>query len=275
MTAAADWQARVGDVWAAEWRRTDRSLSDLSRHLDAAILAAAPPERAIAFDVGCGAGATSLALATARPDLAIVGLDLSPALLDVAQRRTPASGVRFVRADAERDDLRRFGRPDLLVSRHGVMFFADPVAAFARLHALAASGARLVFSCFAERVRNAIAYDLPRAVLDHVPADPPNYRPGPFGFGDAGLVTRVLAAAGWHGAESRRVRFDYLVGEGPDPVADATDFLRRIGPLAAPLAAQTERVPLLAAALERYRAGNRVALPAEAWLWHARTGEAA
>ena len=81
MTTVLDWQSRVGDVWAAEWRRTDRGLADLSRYLDAAILAAAPAGSFAALDVGCGAGATSAALASHRPDSTITGIDLSDALV--------------------------------------------------------------------------------------------------------------------------------------------------------------------------------------------------
>ena len=87
MTVAADWTGSVGDVWAAEWRRTDRSFADLSRHLDAAILAVASDRPFRAFDIGCGAGGTSLALAEARPDATILGVDLSVGLVDVARER--------------------------------------------------------------------------------------------------------------------------------------------------------------------------------------------
>ena len=69
------WRGSVGDVWSEEWRRTDRSFAGLARYLDATILAAAPAE-GTAMDIGCGAGATSLALAEPRPDLTIVGTDI-------------------------------------------------------------------------------------------------------------------------------------------------------------------------------------------------------
>lgn len=62
MTSASDWTGAVGDMWAAEWRRTDRSLADLSRHPDAAIFAAAPPGPFRALDIGCGRGMRALPL---------------------------------------------------------------------------------------------------------------------------------------------------------------------------------------------------------------------
>jgi SAM-dependent methyltransferase len=269
VTGAVDWQTRVGDVWAAEWRRTDRSFAELAPHLDAAILAAAPPGPAEVLDIGCGAGATSGALAVVRPDLAITGVDLSSALVAIARDRVPTA--RFRVADVTQEPLDR--APELLVSRHGVMFFADPVAAFTRLRRIAAPDAGLVFSCFGRRALNAFAHDLVTAVAGEEPADPPGYAPGPFGFADPLLVAHILTTAGWTAAAPRAVDFGYVAGEGADPVADATDFLTRIGPLARTIADADDSavaVARLTAALARYRRGARVVLPASAWIWQAR-----
>jgi len=269
MTIATDWRARVGDVWAEEWRRTDRSLADLSRHLDAAILAASPAGGGVALDIGCGAGATSATLAAARPDLAITGVDLSAPLVAIACERVPHAC--FYVADAAADVLAV--RPDLLVSRHGVMFFADPAAAFARLHAAAAPGAALVFSCFRERAANAFASDLVTAITGTAPVDPPAYAPGPFAFARESRVATILAAAGWSDARAEPIAFDYVAGAGSDPIADAVAFLSRIGPLAAIVAADPAALrPRLAAALARYVIANRVVLPAAAWIWRATKG---
>jgi SAM-dependent methyltransferase len=272
MTSAADWSGRVGDAWAAEWRRTDRSFSDLARHLDAAILVAAPAGPATVLDIGCGAGATTAALIAARPDSKVVGVDLSPELMAVAQDRVPSAS--FVVADAAHDPLPV--RRDLLISRHGVMFFADPVAAFTRLREAAAPRASLVFSCFRERARNAFASDLLAAVIGNAPADPPGYAPGPFGFADRALVTDILTGAGWSVEEPTSVDFDYIAGEGSDPVEDATSFLTRIGPVSAAIAAAPDPAALLArltAALAAYQVDDRVLFPASAWIWRAHAGE--
>ncbi len=273
MTGAGDWQTRVGDVWAAEWQRTDRSFTGLSTRLDAAILAAAPGEAGSVLDIGCGAGATSLTLTTARPDLSVTGIDLSAALLAIARQRVP--GARFVQADAAVDPLDV--RPDLLVSRHGVMFFADPVAAFARLHDRAAPGAGLVFSCFGAAERNAFASDLPAALLGTAPTPNIDYAPGPFGFADPRAVGAILTAAGWRDATPEPVAFDYIVGAGKDPVADAVAFLTRIGPVARLIADRpdTDRAAIIARLshlLARYQVDDHVVLPAFAWLWRARRG---
>lgn len=272
MTDAADWRTRVGDVWAEEWRRTDRSLADLSRHLTAAILTAAPHPTRI-LDIGCGAGATTLALARARPDGRIVGVDLSASLIAAAETRCTADRITnatFLVGDATTAGQGPF---DLLVSRHGVMFFADPVAAFVRLHAQAAPGATLVVSCFRDRARNAFAGDLVAALTGTIPTDPPAYAPGPFAFVDDARVAAILTAAGWQDATATATEFDYVAGEGTDAIADAVSFLSRIGPLAGIVASDPATMrPRLAAALARYVTATRVVLPASAWIWRATKG---
>ena len=305
MTAAQDWTGRVGDVWAAEWRRTDRSLADLSRHLDAAIAAAAPAGRFRAFDIGCGAGATSLALAKARPDAEIIAVDLSDPLVAVAKQRAnvlpsldrEGSGVgRLPQAHPSKEDNTAPTPPlpgrgaanlsflpgdalnlatehapfDLLYSRHGVMFFADPVAAFTTLRRSAAPGARIVFTCFRDWTANAFTAD-PLAALD---LPPPQTGPGPFAFADRDRVAAVLTAAGWRDSTATPIDFTYRAGAGPDPIGDALDFLQRIGPAASALRGmadgeRAEAIDRLRGVIERYRVADTVDFPAAAWLWSA------
>lgn len=272
MTGSFDWQGRVGDVWAEEWRRTDRSFADLSRQLDAAIAACAP-ETGRALDIGCGAGGTSLALAAARPRLAVHGIDLSEGLVAVALRRAGEAGLtntHFTVADAATLPP---GPPyDLVLSRHGVMFFADPVAAFAAIRTAMAPGAPMVFSCFRTAAENGWAVALADALGQPVSA--PSDAPGPFGFADRERVAAILAAAGWRDAVPRAIDFTYRAGEGKAAADDALGFFRRIGPAARALAeAPTADLPVL---LDRLRAmladragGGAVEFGAAAWIWSA------
>src|SRR5437868_11974925 len=133
MLAATEWQGKTGEAWAEEWRRTDRTLAPLNQAL---LARASPFEGRRILDIGCGAGATSFAFADALPGAEITGLDLSGALVAAAQARTEGrANVRFVQGDAS-SWTPDHGRFELIVSRHGVMFFEDPVAAFIHLHAL-------------------------------------------------------------------------------------------------------------------------------------------
>lgn len=268
---SSEWTGRVGDVWAEEWRRTDRSFVPV----DAALIAAAVSRlegisEPRILDIGCGAGTTSLSLAQRIPAATITGIDLSAALLDVARTRaanTPR--CRFEQGDASRwNDERDF---DLLVSRHGVMFFADPIAAFAHLHSLARPGGALVFSCFQSSALNVWASGL----ADLMPAaagDP--FAPGPFAFADEGHVKNVLAKAGWRNPTAEPLAFDYVAGGGDDPVADAIDYFRRIGPVARALRdlGDGPRARLrdgLDALVRAHHDGDRVSFPAAAWIWSA------
>jgi SAM-dependent methyltransferase len=275
MTDAAQWQTNVGSVWAAEWRRTDRSFAGLSRQLDAAILAAAPGSGAV-LDIGCGAGSTSLALAAARPTLSITGIDLSPELIAVAgERGAELPNLRFQVADASDPPPPILGgEHDLAVSRHGVMFFADPVSAFATIRTLLKPGAPLVFSCFQSPARNPWASEIAQAVGGGALAASGD-APGPFAFADPDHVAALLRRAGWSDGHAQDVEYAYVAGEGSDPVGDALSFLGRIGPAARALATlgEAERPDALArlhAVLERRRQGEAVTFPAAAWIWTAR-----
>ncbi|MGN6277419.1 MAG: class I SAM-dependent methyltransferase [Sphingomonas sp.] len=273
MTEAHDWAGLVGGTWASEWQRTDRSFAGLTPELDAAILAAAP-DTGRAVDIGCGAGSTSIALATARPNLAVTGADLSPALLTVARERAAGlANLDFIEGDVLHTAAAR-SPIDLMVSRHGVMFFADPVPAFAALHAAAAPDARLVFTCFRAPAENAWASAIATAVTGSPPS-PRTDAPGPFAFADEARVADILSDSGWREARATPIDYIYRAGDGPDAVADAVSFFSRIGP-AAPLlrelppAAREAALARIAAVCADHRSGDAVEFPAAAWLWTAR-----
>ena len=276
MTNAIDWTGRVGQTWAAEWQRTDRSLAGVAQHLDTAILASAPDRPIRVLDIGCGAGSTSLALAASRPDAAVTGVDLSPELLAVASARGAGqANLTFRQGDAT-TVAGDCAPVDLFVSRHGVMFFADPVAAFTALRAAAAPDARLIFSCFRDRADNIWASDFVAQVTGTPPSAAKGYAPGPFGFADAAVTAAILTDAGWMVDRPERVDFAYVAGTGSDPVADAFDFFHRIGPLASILRDTVDRDALnarLKAVLERYRTDTAVAFPASAWIWRAHAAQ--
>ncbi len=269
----------VGNVWADEWRRTDRSFADLDRYLDAAVFAAAP-ERGRIVDIGCGAGATAIRIAAARPAASVIGIDLSERLLAVARSRAgagraEAGGPRFILGDAPStvDDL---APVDLFVSRHGVMFFDDPVATFRKFARAAASGARVIFSCFAERAANAWAVE-PLAALDRtMPSDDDGA--GPFAFADPDRVFTILSSAGWLPESPVRVDFRYIAGAGADPVGDAVSFFGRIGPAAALLRDARDRDEAerrMADVCRAHCIDGMVAFPATAWLWSAHVTQGA
>ena len=274
MTTRSEWTGRVGSAWAAEWRRTDRSFGALTDRL----LAAAQAERfTSALDIGCGAGEVSCRLAATQREAQVLGIDISTELLAVARERGAGQGnLAFAEADAAAWRAAPGTRPDLLVSRHGVMFFADPVAAFAHLRGEAAPDARLVFSCFRQASDNewvaALAGVVPRA---SAPAEPD--APGPFAFGDPARVERVLGEAGWRDPGFESFDYSMVAGEGAQAVDEALAYFQRIGPAASALAelAEADRAAArerLRALLERRRTSDGVAMPSAAWIVTASSG---
>jgi SAM-dependent methyltransferase len=268
---SSEWAGRVGDLWAEEWRRTDRSFVPVDAGLvEAAAAHVADVPKPLILDIGCGAGTTSLSLARRLADASITGIDLSPAQLEVARSRAAdVPHCRFEQGDASRwAGEKGF---DLLVSRHGIMFFADPVAAFAHLRSLARPGGGLIFSCFQSPALNVWASGLAH-LMPGGPGDP--YAPGPFAFADERHVADILAQAGWRDAQARSLPFDYVAGAGEDPVADAMDYFRRIGPTARAFrdldeAGRDRLLDGLDVIIRKHHAGDRVSFPAAAWIWSA------
>lgn len=270
MTTGSDWQAQTGKSWAASYHLTDRSFSGLTQRLLERIEAC--QGRAV-LDIGCGAGELSLAIARGRPQARVVGVDISADLVAVARGRGEALGnASFIEANAATWREREFA-PDLLVSRHGVMFFDDPPAAFSNLLDQAAPGAELIFSCFRSPLENPWASDIAQ-LLRLPPAKDPT-APGPFAFADPAHVERILRTAGWQDVSFYPVDFAYVAGCGDDPVDEAMSFFNRIGPAAVALRAlegeaRADAMSRIRAWVEEYRSGNLVAFGAAAWLVSAR-----
>jgi SAM-dependent methyltransferase len=270
MLAVTEWQGQMGEAWAQEWRRTDRTLAPLNQALLDRALAWRP--RRI-LDIGCGAGATSFALADALPQADVTGLDLSGALVEAALARIGnRPNVRFVQGDAASwaSDGDRF---DLIVSRHGVMFFDDPIAAFTHLHGLAPQG-HILFSCFRAQAENEWIAAMRPVIERHAPealaAPPPG--PGPFAFAEPERVGAILESAGFAPPAIEPFDFDFIAGAGEEPLADAMAYFKRIGPMARLLAAlpgDAERdaflADLKAVAVKHLRADG-IVFRAAAWL---------
>lgn len=268
MTDTFDWQGRVGDSWAEEWQRTDRSFAALTAVLLDRIVAAASPGARL-LDIGCGAGETSIALAGLLPGAEVRGIDLSGNLIDVARSRGGKADFAACDATLWRDSG---WQPDLLVSRHGVMFFDDPVSAFRHFASVSAPGAKMVFSCFRDRLDNQWATEVMRLLPPSPPMDP--RAPGPFAFADPLHVTAILEQAGWKDVFAEPVDFPYIAGGGDDPLEDAIGFFRRIGPAARAVATFDDagRIAFFDAlrpVLRAHLSDGSVTFNAAAWIWTA------
>jgi SAM-dependent methyltransferase len=262
---AALWNGDMGRTWVEMARVTDQ----LFEALTAPLLEVARAGGTALLDVGCGAGFTTLALARELgPDARTVGADISEPLLLAARDRAAAAGVpiEFVLGDAQTFDFAPASF-DLIVSRLGVMFFADPVAAFANLRGAATDAARLRFICWRDPAENPFMTLTARATKDllDLPARVPN-TPGPYGLADPERTRGILTDAGWSGAEVRP--FDAVCTM---PAGELMTFLTRIGPLREALAeADEERreavLDAVRTAAEPYVDGDRASFEAALWI---------
>ena len=148
------WNTLAGLVWVRFQAQLDRQIEPLGL---AAMAALAPAPGETILDIGCGCGQTTVGLAAQlAPGGAVVGVDISEPMLEVARHRPKPGGgapVTFRRADAQVDDLGREAF-DAAFSRFGVMFFADPAAAFANIRAALKPGGRLAFVCWRQMTEN-------------------------------------------------------------------------------------------------------------------------
>jgi len=272
------WNELAAASWIAQQERIDQQMQPLGER--ALARAAAAPGEAV-LDVGCGCGTSSLALARAvGPKGRVLGVDISRPMLERARARAAAENhpqLRFEEVDAQTAELEPAAF-DLLFSRFGVMFFADPAAAFANLRRALRPGARVTFVCWQALARNAWMTVPLGAVAKHLPlpAPPPPGSPGPFAFADAERLKGLLERAGLAETAFEDLQLPLTVGGGE--LESAVEFLLQVGPVGAILreaAASPELLQRVAGSLREalvpfVTAGAGLRMPAAAWLVTAR-----
>ncbi len=260
------WNDKAGETWAQEYPKLDRMFTPLT---DALIDAAAPKSGDRAVDIGCGCGETSLRLAERGG--AVWGVDISQPMIEVARSRASGlANVAFSRADASTQTF----TPDhqIVISRFGVMFFDDPVAAFANIRTALTKDGRLAFLCWQLPERNPWISQAAEAVQQYsdepiLPPDPT--AAGPFAFGVADYTRSVLEDAGFSNVKLQPVELSLTLGENLD---EALRFQSRIGPPARVLATldDTNRAQALESLQEVLSAATdasgAVSMDAACWL---------
>jgi len=186
-----------------------------------------------ALDIGCGAGATTRRMASLlnRGDR-VMGLDISDSLLAAARAQAMAdeadtAAIDYLQADAQSHDFepQRF---DLMLSRFGVMFFGEPVRAFANIRSAMRPGAPIRFVCWAPLEVNEFFLAPLQIALDITKFDFqwPGRDPGPLAFSDHDYVRSILRDAGFSAITIDRVETEVTTKDHPE--ANAT-FLMNMG----------------------------------------------
>jgi SAM-dependent methyltransferase len=264
--AATAWDGATGDIWTDN---ADLFDAGVARYLKPFLDAAAIEPTAHVLDVGCGNGLTTREAARLASAGSVAGVDLSTRMLDQARQRAAAEGlanVSFMQADVQIADLGE-ARYDRVISRNGVMFFGDPVAAFANLARALKPGGRMVLLVWQPMSENPwfTAFREAVAVGRELPMPPPD-GPGPFALGDPDRVRALLTAAGFGEPDLVGVREPMYYG--PD-IARAERYVQAVlGGLLTELddAARAEAEAGLRTTLEEHLGPEGVTYPSAMWI---------
>ncbi|MEO8467499.1 MAG: class I SAM-dependent methyltransferase [Gammaproteobacteria bacterium] len=254
-----EWDGRRGNAWVEAQELVDRLFQPFENMLADAV--AAEGGRNV-LDIGCGTGSTTLVIArNLGASGRVVGVDISGPMIAAARMRVERERLpaTFVCADAQTYPFERAAH-DTIISRFGVMFFSDPVLAFANLRQSAREGAALrslVWRSAGDNPFMTVAERAAGALLPNLPSRKPD-EPGQFAFADAQRVTGILERSGWKDVDIRPVDVECVF-----PEHDLVPYLTRLGPVGVALqsaddATRTRVSDAVRAAFDPYVQGAEV-----------------
>lgn len=261
------WSNQAGPKWVALQQAMDAKMQPV---LDGIFARAGLTSGQTVLDVGSGTGASTLMAADrVGPNGMVIGADISPSMSDLAEKRAAGRpNARFLVADVA-DYAFDPASVDSTISRFGVMFFADPVAAMRNIAKSMKPGTQMTFACWGQIPNNpffTMPAGLAKEIVGAVPRPDPD-APGPFAFRDPQRVKDILSAAGWSDffCDTTNV---HLTPEGA--AAEVADVLSQIGPAEAALTyhnagpdTRTALISALTNALSAFQTPQGIRIPAE------------
>lgn len=266
------WNGPAGEAWVAMQAQLDRLFTPFEALLVSAVRWHQPRR---VLDIGCGTGATTLAIARELAGRgSCTGADLSRIMIDRARERAMAEPVgveaSFVSGDASR--IEPAAPFDMAVSRFGVMFFEEPAAAFARMRAAMTPGAPLAVIAWRSPAENSFMTTAERTAAPLLPPLPPMEpgAPGQFAFADADRVRAILGASGWQGIELNPIDIECTM-----PERDLLPYLSHLGRIGIFLrqvdaATRDHVLATVRAAFDPFVDGDTVRFDAACWMIEAK-----
>ncbi len=270
------WNGRAGASWVRHNSLLEELLSEPGhRCMDLYSL----PSSAQILDVGCGCGNQTLDWASRLdPSCTIIGVDISEPMLALAEDLKSANqsslqaNVSFRLGDAS-ESLFPEASFDAIYSRFGVMFFADPTAAFTQLRSTLKPKGQLGFVCWQSPALNTFFTAPMRAALTVLPPPPPAKpgAPGPFGLSDKERTYSVLSKAGFTEVTVEPLQLELSAGADRS-FDDLFQELIQIGPAAAliaesdPTLSEQAKTAVYETLGEFYSVGKGVRFEANFWL---------
>lgn len=267
------WNGSAGNAWVDLQEVLDALFEPLERSLVEAVVAGLKRE---VLDVGCGTGATTLAVAQRiGPKGRCVGIDISEPMLATARARAERLSVpaTFLCADAQTYAFEPASF-EMIISRFGVMFFEDPVRAFANLRRAVREDGELRLITWRGPAENPFMTTAERAAAPLLPELPPRRPDGPgqFAFADEHRVRHILQESGWRDIDLQPIDFKCVLPEKALNV-----YITRLGPVGMLLQKADEATRLrvaqvVRAAFDPYVHGTEVRFTAACWSVAARAG---
>ncbi|MGY4474652.1 class I SAM-dependent methyltransferase [Bradyrhizobium sp. USDA 3364] len=265
------WNGAAGRAWVDTRDVLEGMFKPLEELLVQAVSDAAASR---VLDIGCGTGATTFAAARVLgPEGHCTGIDISGPMIAAARACALRVGrsANFICADAQAHVFAPASF-DMIISRLGVMFFADPVQAFANLRRAARPGAPvrlIVWRGAAENPFMTAAEQAAKPLLPDLPARRPD-APGQFGFADRTRVESILEASGWGAIAIEPIDLALRF-----PATELTRHVSRLGPVGVMLQGmeeprRTQVIDTVRGAFARYIHGTEIRFTAACWMVAAR-----